>query len=163
MWYRITIPTFYEKFRIIIWNYESIRICLYEQIRILMKNNNYKPTATELEILKVIWENGPSTVKQVNEVLNEIKETGYTTTLKMMQLMHEKGILSRNESSRSHVYDTNIKKYQAQNALIDNLLSSAFEGSAMKMVMQALGNKRTSKDELQKIKEYINSIEKGSK
>ena len=124
---------------------------------------DYKPTSGELEILKILWSDGPSTVKHVNDKLNQSKETGYTTTLKIMQLMFEKGILSRDEKNRSHVYIAELEKIQAQNNLLDNLLASAFEGSAMKLVMQALGNKRASKDDLQKIKEFINQMEEENK
>lgn len=122
-----------------------------------------RPTTSELEILTVLWEEGPSTVKAVNEKLNQKREVGYTTTLKIMQLMHEKGILSREENGRSHIYSAELEKQKAQDALLDNLMQAAFEGSAMNLVMQALGNKRTSKEDLQKIKEFINKIENGNK
>ncbi|MBN1181446.1 MAG: BlaI/MecI/CopY family transcriptional regulator [Bacteroidales bacterium] len=122
-----------------------------------------KPTAAELEVLKVLWSKGPTTVKEVNEVLNEKRDVGYTTTLKIMQLMHEKGMLSREENGRSHIYTPEIDEKQAQDALVNNLLTTAFEGSAMKLVMQALGNTKTSKEDLEQIKNFINKMEEENK
>lgn len=127
----------------------------------MTKKQFIKPTDSELEILQVLWSNGPSTVKFVNQLLNEKKEVGYTTTLKLMQIMNEKGLVERNESERSHVYRTAIEESDIQKVLIDKLLDTAFSGSASKLVMQALGNSRTSKDELKKIREYLNKIERG--
>ena len=120
-----------------------------------------KPTESELEILQVLWRNGPSTVKIVNEKLNEKKEVGYTTTLKLLQIMNEKGLVERNENERSHIYSPLLKEADIQNLLLDRLLETAFSGSAAKLVMQALGRSNTSKDELKKIREYLNNIEKG--
>ena len=120
-----------------------------------------KPTESELEILQVLWQNGPSTVKIVNEKLNEKKEVGYTTTLKLLQIMNEKGLVERNENERSHIYSPLLKEADIQNLLLDRLLETAFSGSAAKLVMQALGRSNTSKDELKKIREYLNNIEKG--
>ena len=120
-----------------------------------------KPTDSELEILQVLWQNGPSTVKQVNENLNEKKEVGYTTTLKLMQIMNEKRLVERNENERSHIYKPLIKENDIQKILLDRLLETAFSGSATKLVMQALGNSKTSKEELKKIREYLNQIERG--
>lgn len=120
-----------------------------------------KPTDAELEVLQILWRNGACTVKTVNELLNEKKETGYTTTLKIMQIMHEKGIVQRNENERSHIYSPVIKETDIQKVLVDKLLETAFSGSAAKLVMQALGNSQTSKEELKKIREYLNQIERG--
>lgn len=122
-----------------------------------------KPTDSELEILQILWQNGPSTVKVVNEKLNEKKETGYTTTLKLLQIMFEKELVIRNEEERSHVYSAAIEESDIQKALVDKLLESAFSGSAAKLVMQALGNSKTSKEELDQIKAYLTEIEKGKK
>lgn len=127
----------------------------------MAKKNQVKPTDSELEILQVLWQNGPSTVKFVNTRLNEKKEIGYTTTLKLMQIMNEKGLVERNEDERSHVYHPLINENDIQKVLLDKLLETAFNGSAAKLVMQALGNTKTSKGELKKIKEYLNKIEKG--
>ncbi|HOI29375.1 MAG TPA: BlaI/MecI/CopY family transcriptional regulator [Melioribacteraceae bacterium] len=120
-----------------------------------------KPTDSELEILQILWRNGPSTVKIVNENLNQKKDVGYTTTLKLMQIMFDKGLVKRNEEERSHVYSASLEEDQIQTALIDKLLETAFSGSAAKLVMQALGNSKPSKDELNKIRELINNIDRG--
>jgi len=125
-----------------------------------MKKIKIRPTDSELEILQLIWANGPATVKFVNEKLNEIKEVGYTTTLKIMQIMSEKGILERNTESRTHIYMAKVNQDETQQALLDRFLSRAFNGSASKMVMSALGTHSTSKEELKAIKDLINQIEK---
>jgi BlaI family transcriptional regulator, penicillinase repressor len=127
----------------------------------MAKKQTPKPTDSELEILGVLWQNGASTVKTVNEKLNEKREVGYTTTLKLLQIMYEKGLVERDENERSHIYKPIIKESEMQKVLIDKLLESAFNGSAANLVMQALGNSKTSKDELQQIREYINKIERG--
>jgi len=119
-----------------------------------------KPTDAELEVLQILWRNGACTVKTVNELFNEKKETGYTTTLKIMQIMYEKGLVQRNESERSHIYSAVIKETDIQKVLVNKLLETAFSGSAAKLVMQALGNSQTSKEELKKIREYLNQIER---
>lgn len=120
-----------------------------------------KPTDSELEILQILWRNGPSTVKMVNEKLNQKKDVGYTTTLKLMQIMFDKGLVRRNEEERSHIYSAALEENQIQTALIEKLLETAFSGSAAKLVMQALGNSKPSKDELDKIRELINNIDRG--
>jgi len=117
------------------------------------------PTDSELEILNVLWQCGPSTVRFVNEQLNKEKQTGYTTTLKIMQIMNEKGLVTRDEELRSHVYHSKVVKQDAQKKLINKLLSSAFGGSASKMIMETLGNHQTTPEELKKIKELISEIE----
>ena len=119
-----------------------------------------KPTDSELEILQILWQNGPSTVKAVNEILNEKKEVGYTTTLKIMQIMNEKNLVVRDENERSHIYKPAIKEGEIQRVLLDRLLETAFSGSAAKLVMQALGNSQPSKEELQKIRDLLNQMEK---
>lgn len=124
-----------------------------------------KPTEAELEILQILWKYGPSTVRFVNEKLNkkrkEKDQVGYTTTLKVMQLMFEKNLLRRDETERTHVYEAYISEESAQQSLLDKLMDSMFGGSAAKLVLQALGNKKTSKAELQQIKEMIEKMEKG--
>lgn len=120
-----------------------------------------KPTDAELEILRVIWLHGPSTVRQINEVLNEKKEVGYTTTLKLLQIMAQKGIVRADKSDRSHVYIALLKEEETQIHLVDQLLNAAFGGSAKKMVMQALGNGKASKAELEEIKKLIQQLERG--
>lgn len=129
-----------------------------------MSKINIKPTEAELEILQILWEHGEATVRNVNESLNEkrnsdLKEIGYTTTLKLMQLMHEKGLANRNEESRTHIYSAKVKEGEMQKALLEKFVDKTFRGSAMKMVMQALGNHETSKEELDEIKALISKIE----
>ncbi|MFK7772130.1 MAG: BlaI/MecI/CopY family transcriptional regulator [Saprospiraceae bacterium] len=129
-----------------------------------MSKINIKPTEAELEILQILWEQGEATVRNVNESLNKkrdakLKEIGYTTTLKLMQLMHEKGLANRNEESRTHIYSANVKEGVMQKALLEKFVDKTFRGSAMKMVMQALGNHETSKEELDEIKALISKIE----
>lgn len=119
-----------------------------------------KPTESELEILQILWSEGGSTVKSVNEILNLKRDTGYTTTLKILQIMNEKGLVIRNEEERSHVYSAAINENEVQKVLVDKLLDSAFSGSAAKLVLQALGNSKPSKEELKKIRELLNEIEK---
>ena len=118
-----------------------------------------KPTASELAILNVLWEFGPSTVKFVNEKLSEKKPIGYTTTLKMMQMMFEKKMLIRKKESRSHVYDSANKKEDMQADLYDRFLESTFGGSAKKLIMHALGRKNSSKEELSEIKKFLESLD----
>lgn len=131
-----------------------------------MSKINNKPTESELEILQILWEHGPSTVRYVNDLMNERrkagqKEIGYTTTLKLMQLMlHDKNLVSRNEESRTHIYLANVNENEMQQALLNKFVDKTFRGSAMKMVMQALGNHKTSQAELDEIKALISKIEK---
>jgi len=119
-----------------------------------------QPTDAELEILQVIWENGPSTVRFVNDQLNKKKHTGYTTTLKLMQIMNEKGILNRKVDGRVHTYNSVLDEETTQSIVVDKMLNLAFGGSASKLVLQALGNKSTTPDELKKIKQLIAELEK---
>jgi len=118
-----------------------------------------KPTAAELEILNVLWENGTSSVKFVNEKLSEKKQVGYTTTLKIMQMMFEKKMLTREQKGRSHIYTPANKKEDMQAALYDRFLESTFGGSAKKLIMHALGRNKGSKDELNEIKKFLESLE----
>jgi BlaI family penicillinase repressor len=124
----------------------------------LLKNS--QPTDSELEILQVLWQNGPSTVRLVNDRLNEKRIVGYTTTLKIMQIMAEKGILSRRKKDRTHIYTPVLNEDETKSLLVNKLLKNAFGGSAGKLVMQALGNNKTSADELKQIKEIIKNLEK---
>jgi len=120
----------------------------------------YKPTESELEILNILWENGQLTVKDVNDRLSFTKDVGYTTTLKIMQIMFDKKILSREKVGRSHVYKAILKKNDTQSLLIDKILETAFSGSASKLVMQAIGRQNTTKEELEEIKNYLELLEK---
>ncbi|TFG88080.1 MAG: BlaI/MecI/CopY family transcriptional regulator [Hyphomicrobiales bacterium] len=123
--------------------------------------NTVRPTAAELEILNVIWTHGPSTVRFINDRLNEGKLVGYTTTLKIMQIMAEKGLLNRDESRRSHLYGAAAPQGQVQRQLLDRLLAQAFGGSAMKLVMQALGGHKATAAEISRIRELLDRMEGG--
>ena len=118
-----------------------------------------KPTESELEILHLLWEMGPSTVRSVNDRLNTRREVGYTTTLKLMQIMHEKGLVNRIEDGRTHIYTASVTQDATQSVLLQQFVDAAFRGSAMKMVMQALGNHEASAEELDEIKALIAQIE----
>ena len=118
-----------------------------------------KPTDGELEILKVLWKHGPSPVRLVNEQLNLKKDVGYTTTLKLMQIMFEKGLLDRKKSGKTHIYRALITEESTQKQLINRLLDTAFQGSAMKMVMQALGSRSSTKAELDEIRDFLDQLE----
>jgi len=124
-----------------------------------MNNKLPKPTLSELEILAVLWEKGPETVRFINDELNKKREVGYTTTLKIVQIMFDKGLLSREPLGRTHVYKPIINQEAVQENLLDRLLETAFGGSASRLVMQVLGNHKSSKEELDKIKELIKKIE----
>nr|WP_245744865.1 BlaI/MecI/CopY family transcriptional regulator [Hymenobacter actinosclerus] len=118
-----------------------------------------KPTESELEILQVLWQHGPSTVRFVNDELSQRREVGYTTTLKLLQLMLEKGLALRDDDARTHVYRAAVREEETQGLLLDKFVDAAFGGSAMKLVMQALGNRRTSREELAQIRRLLNDIE----
>ena len=124
-----------------------------------------KPTESELEILQVLWQLGKATVRQVNDELGKLREIGYTTTLKLLQIMHEKNLVSRTDErdaarGRYHIYTAAVGEEQTQNMLLDKFVDAAFRGSAMKLVMQTLGNHQASKEELEEIKKLIATLEK---
>ncbi|MCP5049123.1 MAG: BlaI/MecI/CopY family transcriptional regulator [bacterium] len=118
-----------------------------------------QPTESELEILQILWQEGPCTVRQVNDRLNERKKVGYTTTLKLMQIMVEKNILQRDQQQRSHLYRAAAEEKITRQQLLDRFLQTAFGGSAMNLVMQALGNHKASKEEISRIRELLDEIE----
>ena len=122
-----------------------------------------RPTDAELEILNVLWRRGPSTVREVYEVLLESKDIGYTTILKLMQIMSEKGLVSRDESDRRHVYEAERAQDETQRQLLSDLLDRAFNGSPTKLVMQALSSKKASKEELAEIRRMLDELEGGKK
>ena len=124
-----------------------------------MQQSKLKPTDSELEILQVLWDKGPSSVRNVNEILNNLKDVGYTTTLKLMQIMNEKGLTVRDTSSRTHIYTAAIKEIAAKNNLLSKFIDSTFQGSAAKLVMQTLGNNETTRAELDAIKTMIKNLE----
>jgi|SRR5215207_7673156 len=119
-----------------------------------------EPTRSELEILQVLWQNGPSTVRFVNDQLNEQKrEVQYTSTLKLMQIMVEKKLLSRNESQMKHVYSATVEEGKTKSFLLDRFVDTMYNGSASMLMMQLLGNKKTSKKELEQIKELLKKMD----
>jgi BlaI family penicillinase repressor len=125
-----------------------------------MKNDAAaKPTEAELEILQILWKHGPCTVRFVHDKLKEKKEVGYTTTLKIMQLMLEKNLVQRDESTRSHLYRAAVKEKETQGLLLDRFLETAFAGSALKLVMQALGHHKASPEEISQIRQLLDNLE----
>ncbi len=120
-----------------------------------------KPTDAELGILNALWMQGPLTVKEVHEIVGE--ETGYTTTLKLLQNMTEKGLVSRNESQRAHVYEAKSSEADTQQQILTGLLKKAFRGSMAQLVIQALASERASKEELTEIKKVVERLTKASK
>lgn len=119
-----------------------------------------RPTESELAILQVLWSNGPSTVRQVNEVLNQVREVGYTTTLKLMQIMHEKKLLSRTKSGKTHIYSSLVNQSDTQQALLDRFVDRTFGGSMTQLVLQALGGHEASTEEIDQIRAYLDQLEK---
>lgn len=120
-----------------------------------------RPTDAELEILRVLWQRGPSTVREVQEALEESKETGYTTALKLLQIMTEKGLVVRDERQRAHVYSAGLAQEQTQRQMLGDMLEKVFDGSATKLVMQALAARRASPEELAEIRRMIDEVEGG--
>ncbi len=118
------------------------------------------PSPAELEVLQVLWLLGDAKVQAVNDKLNEIKPVGYTTTLKTMQIMEQKGLLGRKKDGKSHIYFPLIAQAETQYSLLEKLLHSAFSGSKSQLVMQLLGNKKVSKKELTEIKQFLDKLEK---
>ena len=121
-----------------------------------------RPTEAELAILGVLWTKGPSTVRQVNDALSATRETGYTTTLKLMQIMAEKGLVTRDERDRSHVYSAKLSQDQTQRQLVTDLLDRVFDGSAAKLVIQALAAGKTSPEELAEIRKLLSEKVRGT-
>jgi len=122
--------------------------------------SNIEPTKSELEILQVLWEFGPSTVRVVNDKLNEKKDVNYTSTLKLMQIMADKGIVKRDESQMKHIYHVAEEEEITKEHLLQKFVDSMYRGSASNLVMQLLGNKKASKEDLQAIKDILNKLEK---
>jgi BlaI family transcriptional regulator, penicillinase repressor len=120
-----------------------------------------KPTDAELAILRVIWEQGPSTVRQIQQVLDRARPTGYTTVLKLLQIMTEKGLVRRDESERSHVYRARFSEDQTQRQLLGDLLDRAFAGSTSRLVMQALSSRKASAEELAALRKLLDEWERG--
>ena len=142
--------------------------CYYEVNRIFvdklltMASPKYiKPTESELEILQILWQRGLATVREVHEELSKTKDVGYTTTLKLMQIMHEKGIVKRDESVRTHVYQAAVNKEKTQKHLLSKMIDSLFGGSSTQLVLQALGNEqKVSEEELNQIQNLLDNLKK---
>lgn len=120
-----------------------------------------RPTDAELEILKVLWRRGPSTVREVFETLGEARGTGYTTVLKLMQIMAEKGLVVRDESERAHRYEAAAPEEETRRRLVGDLLRKAFDGSAKQLVLHALSAERASAEELTEIRRMLDELERG--
>ena len=125
----------------------------------MARHKSSRPTDRELTILRILWDNGPSTVRQVNEAMNKDRNTGYTTTLKLMQIMTEKGLLIRDESERQHVYKPAFTEEKTQKQLVGDLLERAFSGSAEKLLVRALSAKKVSAKELARIRKLLDELE----
>ena len=128
-------------------------------MKMTQSEKTFKPTESELEILSILWKNGPSTVRFVNDEMKLNRNVGYTTTLKLMQIMTEKGMVEREMDGRTHIYHAVARQEDTQVRMLDRLLDIAFGGSASKLVLQALGNHETSDEELKEIKELIQKLE----
>lgn len=117
-----------------------------------------KPTESELEILQVLWSKGVASVREVHEELSKTKEAGYTTTLKLMQIMNEKGLVKRDDSIKTHIYQPAVSREKTQKHLLGKMINTLFGGSSTQLVMQALGNHKASPEELEEIQTMLNNL-----
>jgi BlaI family transcriptional regulator, penicillinase repressor len=122
-----------------------------------------KPTSAELEILRVLWERGPSTVREVHDILAEAKQMGYTTVLKLLQIMTTKGLVTRNEQARAHVYEAKQPAEKTKRQLVGDLLQKVFAGSASQLMMHALSGKKASHADINEIRRMLDEYEGGTK
>ena len=123
-----------------------------------------KPTGAELQILRVLWDRGASTVREVQQELNAAKPSGYTTVLKTLQIMTEKGLVRRNEKERAHVYEAQFAQHLTQRQMVSDLLNRVFDGSASNLLLHALASKKSaSRDELAQIRQILDELERGEK
>ena len=130
----------------------------------MLKSGPPRPTDSELGILRVLWQRGPSTVREVQESLNEARPTGYTTVLKMLQIMTEKGLVRRDEQQRAHVYEAQFAQHHTQRQMVGDLLNRVFDGSASNLLMHALATKKSaSPEELSQIREILDEFERGGR
>jgi len=132
-------------------------------VRSRRKPGTPQPTAAELEILRVLWQRGASTVRQVQEALERRRETGYTTVLKLLQIMGEKGLVRRDERERAHVYRARAPRERTEKQLVGDLLERAFGGEASRLVMRALSAKKASREELERVRRFLNELEGGGR
>lgn len=148
-------------------HYENLRIIFATKIIVLLilkrmpmkKEKPFQPTESELEILQVLWEKKAATVRQVHEVLEKTKDIGYTTTLKTMQIMTDKGMLSRDTSSRTHIYMPLVSREQTQQQFLGKMIHGLFKGSTSRLVIGALDNDEVSGEEIKKIRDYLKQFE----
>jgi BlaI family transcriptional regulator, penicillinase repressor len=119
-----------------------------------------KPTESELEILRVLWDRDTASVRDVHEELAKSKDVGYTTTLKLMQIMHEKGLVKRDDSLKTHIYQAAVSKEKTQKHLLGKMINTLFGGSPTELVIQALGNHKASPEELQEIQQLLDNLKK---
>ncbi len=117
-----------------------------------------KPTESELEILRVLWDKDLASVREVHEELVKYKDAGYTTTLKLMQIMHEKGLVKRDDSFKTHIYQAAVSKEKTQKHLLGKMIDTLFGGSSTELVLQALGNHKASPEELEEIQRLLNNL-----
>jgi len=125
-----------------------------------MSKPQIKPTESELEILQVLWDKKQATVREVHEVLGEYKDSGYTTTLKLMQIMFEKGLVKRDDSNKTHIYQANVSKDSTQKQMVGKMVNALFSGSTSELVMQALGSNTPSPSELEEIQKLLDNLKK---
>jgi predicted transcriptional regulator len=126
----------------------------------MTRQKSGRPTEGELEILAVLWNKQSATVREVNEELSKKKDAGYTTTLKLMQIMHEKGLVNRNDSSKTHIYMPAVSRDNTRSLMLSRMIDNLFAGSSAELVMQALGNNCPDKKELEEISLLIESLRK---
>lgn len=126
----------------------------------MANNHSLKPTESELEILQILWDSGEATVRDVHEVLSKRKSAGYTTTLKFLQIMYDKGLVTRDDSIKSHVYKAAVSRKKTQKQFLDKMIKGLYSGSAAQLVMQALGQQKTSKEEIDEIQKYLDGLKK---
>ena len=145
-------------------NFNFLLTIIYEIYRKLllkyffMSTKTIKPTESELEILQVLWDRNLASVREVHEELSKTKESGYTTTLKLMQIMHEKGLVKRDDSSKTHIYQASVSKEKTQKHLLGKMINNLFGGSPTTLVLQALGNHKASPAELEEIQQLLNNL-----
>ena len=139
--------------------YEINRI-LVGKVFFMATTKYVKPTESELEILGVLWERGLASVREVHEELARTKDVGYTTTLKLMQIMHEKGLVKRDDSVKTHIYQALVSREKTQKHLLGRMINGLFGGSPTQLVIQALGNYKASAEEIEEIQQLLNNLKK---
>ncbi|MCX6202965.1 MAG: BlaI/MecI/CopY family transcriptional regulator [Bacteroidetes bacterium] len=123
-------------------------------------NKTNRPTESELEILSILWEKENATVREVHDIVQKTKDVGYTTTLKLMQIMNEKGLVTRNVTSKTHIYSPTLKREKAQEQFVGKIIQTLFSGSTSQLVLQALGKHKPTDSDLAEIKSMIQKLER---